>query len=146
MDVEVSAGRRGGHVRVYIDRLGGVGVDELQGVSQELSAVLDANDPIEGAYRLEVSSPGIDRPMRSLSDLKRALGRRVRVVRKAQDAGEVVGQVLALEGGLLRLSLEGRDPSVATCEIPLEELDHACFVVDFGGHAAKERRKREAHG
>ena len=56
---------RGGHlVRLFVDREGGIGLADLQSVSEEVSAILDAEDPISSSYTLEVSSPGLDRPLR----------------------------------------------------------------------------------
>jgi ribosome maturation factor RimP len=67
-------------LRVVADREGGIDLDTCARVSEELSRVLDADDPIAGTYTLEVSSPGLDRPMRTAAEFRRALGRRVRVV------------------------------------------------------------------
>jgi len=69
----------GGVLRIYIDRPEGVTLDDCQKVSQQLSAVLDVEDPIPGAYTLEVSSPGLDRPLRKPADFRRRTGQRVRI-------------------------------------------------------------------
>ncbi len=66
MDVEVKRERGGHFVRLYVDKEGGIGLDELQAVSEEVSAILDAEDPIDTTYTLEVSSPGLDRPLKGL--------------------------------------------------------------------------------
>ena len=67
-------------VRVVADREGGIDLDTCAQVSQELSRMLDADDPIVGRYTLEVTSPGLSRPLRTAADFRRVLGRRVRVV------------------------------------------------------------------
>ncbi len=67
-------------VRVVADREGGIDLDTCARVSEELSRMLDADDPIMGRYKLEVTSPGLDRPLRTPVDFRRALGRRVRIV------------------------------------------------------------------
>jgi ribosome maturation factor RimP len=67
-------------VRVVADRPGGIDLDTCALVSQQLSRMLDADDPIVGRYTLEVTSPGLDRPLRTPADFRRALGRRVRIV------------------------------------------------------------------
>jgi ribosome maturation factor RimP len=67
-------------VRVVADRTGGIDLDTCARVSVELSRMLDADDPIAGRYTLEVTSPGLDRPLRTPADFRRALGRRVRIV------------------------------------------------------------------
>ncbi len=69
----------GGVLRIYIDRPEGVTLDDCQKVSQQLSAVLDVEDPIPGAYTLEVSSPGLDRPLRKPADFRQRTGQRVRI-------------------------------------------------------------------
>ena len=77
VDVEVKRGRGGQLVRLFVDKQGGIGLDELQSVSEEVSAILDAEDPIDSTYTLEVSSPGLDRPLKQrgrLPALRRAAG------------------------------------------------------------------------
>jgi ribosome maturation factor RimP len=69
----------GGVLRIYIDRPEGVTLDDCQKVSQQMGAVLDVEDPIPGAYTLEVSSPGMDRPLRKPMDFQRHAGQRVRI-------------------------------------------------------------------
>jgi ribosome maturation factor RimP len=73
-------GSRGGRVlRLYLDKDGGPNVDDLSRVSRELSDVLDSTDAVEGAYTLEVSSPGINRPLRRPEHFARFVGKRIRV-------------------------------------------------------------------
>ena len=99
VDVRWSGRGRGAVLRVIIDRAGGVTLDDCERVSNAASAVLDAADPIPSTYRLEVSSPGAERPLRSVDDWRNALGRRVNV-RLRSGEGERV-----LEGTLLSLSI-----------------------------------------
>lgn len=90
IDVEVKRGRTQ-LVRVIADRADGIDLETCAQVSRELSRMLDADDPIEGTYTLEVTSPGIDRPMRTAADFRRNIGRRARVVlERAQHEGEIV--------------------------------------------------------
>ena len=67
-------------LRVYIDKAGGVTIDDCEIVSREVEAVLDVEDPIPYSYVLEVSSPGLDRPLKSPKDFRRFSGEKVRVV------------------------------------------------------------------
>ena len=67
-------------VRVVADRAGGIDLDTCAVVSQELSRMLDADDPIAGRYTLEVTSPGLGRPLRTPADFRRVVGHPVRVV------------------------------------------------------------------
>ncbi|HSF57842.1 MAG TPA: ribosome maturation factor RimP [Candidatus Binatia bacterium] len=73
-------GRRGGRVlRLYVDKEGGPNVDDLSRVSRQLSELLDVQDTIDGAYTLEVSSPGINRPLRKPEHYGRFVGKRIRI-------------------------------------------------------------------
>ena len=69
----------GGTLRVYIDHEDGISVDNCARTSREVSALLDVEDPIRSAYTLEVSSPGVDRPLFSEADFARFVGCRVRL-------------------------------------------------------------------
>jgi ribosome maturation factor RimP len=74
------SGQAGATVQVMAERPdGSMSVDDCEAVSQALSPVLDVEDPIEGGYRLEISSPGIDRPLVRVSDFDRACGQEVRI-------------------------------------------------------------------
>lgn len=67
-------------VRIVADRAGGIDLDTCAQVSEEVSRLLDAEDPIPGRYTLEVTSPGLDRPLRTPGDFRKNLGQRVRIV------------------------------------------------------------------
>jgi ribosome maturation factor RimP len=73
-------GGRGGRVlRLYLDKEGGPNVDDLSRVSRQLSELLDSQDAVPGAYTLEVSSPGINRPLKRPEHFARFIGKRIRV-------------------------------------------------------------------
>jgi len=97
-------------LRVLVDRPDGtVGIDDCAAVSQFLSAALDVEDLIPGSYRLEVSSPGLDRPVRSLEEFRRFVGRLCRVHLVAAEDGNhvVVGRIAGAGDDRVRLALEG---------------------------------------
>ena len=75
VDVELKRQPGGGIVRLYVDKPGGIGLDDLQSVSEEVGAILDVEDPIASRYTLEVSSPGLDRPLKNEADYQRFSGR-----------------------------------------------------------------------
>ena len=77
--VELRRGGSHGLVRVYIDTPNGVTVDDCERVSRQVSALLDVEEPMRGAYTLEVSSPGLDRPLFTLAHYQRYCGERVRL-------------------------------------------------------------------
>lgn len=78
-DLEVKIGGRDGIVRLFIDHPEGIGLDDCETVSRHVSALLDAEDPIPGHYNLEVSSPGLDRRLRTREHFERFSGESVRV-------------------------------------------------------------------
>lgn len=67
------------YLRVYIDKTGGITIDDCQIVSENISDILDEKDPIEENYFLEVSSPGLDRPLRKDKDLEKNVGNEVEI-------------------------------------------------------------------
>ncbi|HTN52445.1 MAG TPA: ribosome maturation factor RimP [Anaeromyxobacter sp.] len=91
--VEVEWLRLGGRwtLRVFIDRPGGVQIDDCQAVSRTIEPILDVEDFIEPAYDLEVSSPGLDRPLRKARDFERFAGQRAQVKAYGPVAGTAPG-------------------------------------------------------
>jgi len=79
VDVEMAGSRHSPTLRVYIDSPRGVNVDDCAKVSRQLSALLDVEDPLPGQYTLEVSSPGLDRPLVKPEDFRRFVGETVKV-------------------------------------------------------------------
>src|SRR5205823_12647178 len=79
VDVELGGGGGRTTLRLYIDRKGGVSLDDCTSVSRAVSAALDVEDPIQGAYDLEVPSPGLERPLRTPEHFEKYKGEKVRV-------------------------------------------------------------------
>lgn len=79
LGVEIERARSGPLLRLYIDSEGGVQVEDCERVSRQVSAALDVEDPMGGEYVLEVSSPGLDRPLFELEHFERFTGSEVRV-------------------------------------------------------------------
>jgi len=78
-DIEFNRMRGKGLLRVFIEKEGGVTIEDCGRISREIEAVLDVEDPIPFSYVLEVSSPGLDRPLKKLEDFNRYSGNMVRV-------------------------------------------------------------------
>jgi ribosome maturation factor RimP len=131
VDVEVKRERGGHFVRLYVDKEGGIGLDELQSVSEEVSAILDAEDPIESTYTLEVSSPGLDRPLRTEAEYRRFLGRLVKISSYEPVDGRRhwTGRLQAVDGGVVTVALEKEKG--ATARIPLAKISHGRLEVEF---------------
>jgi ribosome maturation factor RimP len=118
-------------LRLVIDREGGVTLDDCELASNTASAVLDAYDPIDTAYRLEVSSPGAERPIRSLDEWRAALGRRVNVRVLAGDAETVIeGKLSGISETIAELQVRDRR-RMRVQEVPLRDVAAARIVVDI---------------
>jgi ribosome maturation factor RimP len=134
VDVEFKRTGREAVLRLFIDREGGVTLDDCADVSRELSTLLDVEDIIPCEYNLEVSSPGLDRPLKSEADYERFSGRliKVRTYEPYQDdAGNkrktFLGQLEGLRDGNVVMSLtEGQ-----TASIPLERIAKAHLEFEF---------------
>lgn len=79
VEIEFAPAGGGGLLRLYIDAAPGITLDDCERVSRQVSAVLEAEDPIPGRYTLEVSSPGLDRVLRTREHFRRFLGSRIKV-------------------------------------------------------------------
>jgi len=121
-------------LRLYIDKDGGVALDDCSAVSRELTEILDVEDFIQGHYNLEVSSPGLNRPLKKPSDFERYTGRLVKIRTfepLADDAGNMrktfLGELLGLSDGIVRMKLnEGQSAS-----IPLGKVAKANLEFEF---------------
>ncbi len=93
-------------LRVYLDKPGGVTIDDCEAVSRVLSDKLDEADPIEGSYVLEVSSPGADRVLRKPEHFEQFMGEKVeaRLYRPRNGAKSVVGELAGFEDGAVTLT------------------------------------------
>ncbi|UCB53374.1 MAG: ribosome maturation factor RimP [Candidatus Zixiibacteriota bacterium] len=130
VDLEFSRGGPESVLRVYVDRSTGVTVDQCASLSRQISDLLDMEDLIPGRYKLEVSSPGLDRPLVSGADFKRKIGEKVRVFLKENLDGktELVGEIRDLKEENVVLRLESTGPKQKTGEeriVPLKMVAKA---------------------
>ena len=130
VDVEIHKPGRGQIVRLFVDKPGGIGLDDLQSVSEEVSAILDAEDPIEDSYTLEVSSPGLDRPLKTEADYQRFVGRLAKLSSYELVDGRRhwTGRIVSCEDGVVTLSLEEEG---AEARIPCARIAHGRLEVEF---------------
>ncbi len=96
-------------VRLYIDKEGGVTIDDCSDVSRQVSAIFDVEDPIADKYNLEVSSPGLDRPLFTLAHYQRFVGREIVVHLRIPmlDRRKWQGELVSVEGDLITLKVDG---------------------------------------
>jgi ribosome maturation factor RimP len=121
-------GQRAWVLRVYIDQEGGIDLGDCSAVSHQLSGVLDVEDPIGDHYDLEVSSPGLDRPLFELAHFARFAGHRARVVLHVPLDGrrKLVGVLTGTEDDSVLL-----EDGEVRYRIPLPQIASARLVPDF---------------
>jgi ribosome maturation factor RimP len=135
-DVQFRREASGMVLRIQIDRAGpsataedSVSVEDCAHVSRDLSAIFDVDDVVPTAYVLEVSSPGLDRPLRNAGDYERFAGRRAKLVmrEKIDGQGYFKGQLGGFEDG--HVLIEGEDKR--THRVPLDLITRAHLEVEF---------------
>ena len=100
VDLEVRGNGRRTVVRIYVDKTGGVTIDDCQALSREAGDLIDVSNAVKGAYDLEVSSPGLERELRRERELRWAIGRPVRIwTREPVDGRRELTGLLALVDG-----------------------------------------------
>ena len=118
-----------GTLRVYIDRDSGVNLDDCAAISHQISGILDVEEPIKQAYDLEVSSPGIERPLFKLADFERYAGKTVRIklavglLGRKNFKGELQG---VAESKLVTIKVDGE-----VFDLPYADIAKANLVGDF---------------
>ena len=129
VDVELKGGKSNPLLRVYIDRPGGVSHADCALVSEQMSAILDVEDPFPGSYLLEVSSPGLDRKLVKPREYEYFTGRRARIVVKEPLDGQKVfdGKLAGFDQGRVRLGLD--DDKIA--EFELSNISKARLLPDL---------------
>jgi ribosome maturation factor RimP len=144
--VDVELAGPGGHptLRLYIDKEGGVSLDDCTSVSRAVSAALDVEDPIEGAYELEVSSPGLDRPLRTPEHFQRFAGRRARIkaygpIAEAGGRKSFVGTLQGFADGRAVIDVDG-----TVYRVPREQIAKANLEPAFD--EVHDREERSADG
>lgn len=153
-DIDFSGGPQGQALRVFIDKEGGVGIEDCANVSRGLSELLDQQDPIPGGrYNLEVSSPGLERPLKKTWHYEQVVGKKIWLKlgralenfgstdKKLKNAKQITETLLAVEGDGVKVQV-GEEPIL----IPFEAIEKAKLVFDFNegkqdkkGHPKKGR-------
>ena len=131
VDVQFRRESHGWVLRLYIDRPDGVTVDDCASVSREIAVLLEVDDPIAHAYHLEVSSPGLDRPLTRKEDFDRFQGRKVRIRlnRRLAERRVFTGVLKGLVNDQVHLLVEGT-PVV----LDIDMIARARLVPEFGGN------------
>lgn len=127
VDVEY-AKERDWYLRVFLDKAGGIELDDCQWVSERLEEKLDALDPIKESYILEVSSPGLDRPLKKEEDFVRHIGDKIEISTFAPVNGKklLVGTLVGLADDEIRVEIDGQ-----TTGIPREKASQVRLHIEF---------------
>lgn len=126
--LEIHAQGRHSVLRIYVDKADGVMIEDCEKVSRQVSSVMDVEDPIAGNYTLEVSSPGMDRPLFELSQFNDYIGHTLtlRLNQAFEGTRKVSGQLTGIEHDELVIAV-GDDEYV----LPYEIIDKARVVPEF---------------
>jgi len=125
--VEVVAGDKGQVLRLYIDHPDGITIQQCAHISRALSPLLDVEEPFSGAYRLEVSSPGIDRPVETAEDFARFAGFRAKIrLMPGAERRRYTGTLIGIEDAHVQIEVDGE-----THALPLNEIDRARLVLEL---------------
>lgn len=117
-------------LRVTIDKENGITLSNCETFSRRLEALMDVEDPIAGPYTLEVSSPGLDRPLKSLDDFRKNVGKLVRIVtgEKISNQNFFLGRIAGVNGTTLRLSVaDGREEII----LPFDSIAKARLEIEL---------------
>ncbi len=128
VDAELTGSGSQTLLRVYIDSPGGINVEDCALVSRQLSALLDVEDPIPGQYTLEVSSPGLDRPLVQRKDFERFTGAaiKVKLLQPVLGRRNFTGRLLGVEGDYIVLEMDKE-----SYELAFENIEKARLVPQF---------------
>lgn len=137
---ELALSRAGGLLRLYIDHADRpVTLDDCEAVSREVSALLDVHDPISGNYTLEVSSPGLDRPLFHVGHYARYIGHEARATTALPIAGRrrFSGRIVAVADGRVTLATD-----TGTVELAVADIDKAKLLPSFAPVAASRSPRK----
>ncbi len=138
VDVEV----HGAEVTVFVDREGGVGLDDLGEATRDVSAALDTLDPMPGRYTLAVSSPGLERRLRTPAHFARAVGEKVtlRVDAGTADVRRISGTLAAADE--TGCTLVGPDVPGGEVQVWYDQIERARTVFEWGPGARTAKREQ----
>ena len=116
--------------RIYVDNAKGITADDCSRVSHQISAMMDVEDPVRSRYVLEVSSPGIDRPLFELAHYRRFIGSRIKVKLAVPIAQrrQYTGLLKSVEGETVHLLVEGSEQEVA---LPFSNIEKGNLIGEI---------------
>lgn len=128
VDLEYRKEGSGWVLRIFIDMVGGVTLDDCTEISREVDAILDSEDVIPHQYSLEVSSPGLNRPLKKEADFKRFAGKlaKVKTFEAIGGSRNFKGRIVGCENGVVALNVDG-----VVQEIPISVMAKANLEYEF---------------
>lgn len=128
VDVELAGSSGKPLIRIFVDKEKGVTLDECGKFSRALSALFDVEDPIPTAYILEVSSPGLDRPLKALKDFERNKGKLAKIITRIKLEGQNIfkGRITGVVEGNITLSFDDKE-----IEIPFDQISKARLEIEL---------------
>lgn len=134
--VEYLAQGRYSLLRIYIDKADGITLSDCEQVSRQVTGVLDVEDPIQGAYNLEVSSPGLDRPLFTLSQFARYIDNEARLTLSLKLDGrrKLTGKITGTDENLVLMLVEGK-----LYKVPADSIDNARLVPEIDINKGNKR-------
>ncbi|MDQ6710720.1 MAG: ribosome maturation factor RimP [Candidatus Dormibacteraeota bacterium] len=130
-DLSLTGGGAHPTLRVRIDKPEGVSLDDCERVSKSLGALLDQADPVPTTYDLEVSSPGAERPLRTLEEYRRFVGKRANVRYRTGESERIAeGRLSAVSDNAIELQLRERK-GTASVAIPFTDILAARLAVEL---------------
>lgn len=115
-------------LRVIIDKEGGVTLGDCERLSKSLGTVLDVEDLFPGSYTMEISSPGLDRPLKGIKDFEKNIGRLARIItiEKIENQNFFIGRITKINGNFIKFLVNGSE-----IDIPFEKISKAKLEVEL---------------
>lgn len=131
-DVQILGSGRKTILRIFIDKDGGVTIDDCEKMSKSLGVVLDIEDIIQSSYTLEVSSPGIDRPLISKRDFEKNIGKLVRITTSEMIVNQTffIGRITDVGENWVRIAFDKKGKK-EDLFIPLDKISKARLELEF---------------
>lgn len=128
IEIEHFPNPKHGVLRLYIDKEGGVLIDDCSAVSRQISALIDVEDPVRGQFNLEVSSPGLDRPLRRVKDFQRFTGSKVKLKTAVPLEGQrnFSGRLLEANDEVVVIETDSEELS-----LPMNVIEKARIVPEY---------------
>lgn len=134
VDVGISGSGRRTLLRIVIDREGGITLNDCSLFSRRFESLLDVEDPFAGHYTLEVSSPGLDRPLSTVADFKKNIGKLVRIITKDKidNQGFFVGRLTDISNNSIGISVDRKGHRTEEVSIPFDNISRANLEIEIG--------------